>query len=86
MIRKLLDEEHGYSLVEVMVSIFILATAIIPMVGMLDMSLTMVTRSGNYDTARAFAVQAGLCRQPFWRVYHRQCTLHPPKSQCGQLR
>jgi prepilin-type N-terminal cleavage/methylation domain-containing protein len=55
LIRKLLKEESGYSLVEVLVSIVILSIAIIPMVGMLDMGLQMATRSGNYDTARAFA-------------------------------
>jgi prepilin-type N-terminal cleavage/methylation domain-containing protein len=55
LIRRLLIEERGYSLVEVMVSIMILAIAIIPMVGMLDMGLQTATRSGNYDTARAFA-------------------------------
>jgi prepilin-type N-terminal cleavage/methylation domain-containing protein len=55
LIRRLLNDAAGYSLVEVMVSIMILAIAIIPMVGMLDMGLEMATRSGNYDTARAFA-------------------------------
>ncbi|MDP9437349.1 MAG: prepilin-type N-terminal cleavage/methylation domain-containing protein [Actinomycetota bacterium] len=55
MIRKLFREESGYSLVEVMVSIFILTAAIIPMVGMFDMGLKTATTSGNYDTARAFA-------------------------------
>lgn len=52
---KLLNEESGYSLIEVIVSIFILTAAILPMVGMFDTGLSMATRSGNYDAARAFA-------------------------------
>ncbi len=55
MIRRLLKEESGYSLVEVIVSIFILTAAIIPMVGMFDMGLKAATRGGNYDQARALA-------------------------------
>jgi len=55
MIRKLSKEESGYSLVEVIVSIFILAIAIIPMVGMFDMGLRSATTGGNYDGARALA-------------------------------
>ena len=51
----MLKSEAGYSLVEVMVSIMILAVAIIPMVAMFDMGLNAATTSGNYDTARAFA-------------------------------
>jgi prepilin-type N-terminal cleavage/methylation domain-containing protein len=47
--------ESGYSLVEVMASITILAIAIIPMVGMFDMGLNSATTSSNYDAARAFA-------------------------------
>jgi hypothetical protein len=38
-----------------MVSIVILCLAIIPMVGMFDVGLSLATRSGNYDKARAFA-------------------------------
>ena len=38
-----------------MVSIMILAIAIIPMVSMFDTGLNIATRSGNYDAARAFA-------------------------------
>lgn len=55
MIRKRLQEEHGYSLVEVMASIIILAIAIIPMVGMFDMGLNSATRGSNYDKARSLA-------------------------------
>jgi len=55
MIRKLVNEESGYSLVEVIVSIFILAAAILPMVGMFDMGLNTATTNGNYDAARALA-------------------------------
>jgi Tfp pilus assembly protein PilV len=52
-----LMEESGYSLVEVMASIMILALAIIPMVGMFDMGLSATTRASNYDKARALANQ-----------------------------
>lgn len=55
MFRRLFSEEGGYSLVEVMVSIFILAIAIIPMVGMFDMGLKSATAGSNYDRARALA-------------------------------
>ncbi len=48
-------EELGYSLVEVMVAILILAIAIIPMVGMFDAGLRAATRGGNYDKGRALA-------------------------------
>ena len=57
LIRSLIREEVGYSLVEVMVSIMILAIAIIPMVGMFDMGLEAATKGGNYDRARAIAVE-----------------------------
>jgi Tfp pilus assembly protein PilV len=56
LIRRLRDEA-GYSLVEVMAPIMILAIAIIPMVGMFDMGLNTATRGSNYDKARAFANQ-----------------------------
>ena len=55
MFRKRLREESGYSLVEVMVSIMLLAIAIIPMIGMFDMGLKSATTGGNYDAARALA-------------------------------
>jgi prepilin-type N-terminal cleavage/methylation domain-containing protein len=55
MIRKRLKGESGYSLVEVMASIIILAIAIIPMVGMFDMGLHSATTGSNYDKARALA-------------------------------
>jgi len=54
LIRPLRDEA-GYSLVEVMASIVILAIAILPMVGMFDVGLKSVTQSSNYDKARALA-------------------------------
>lgn len=57
MFRKILREQWGYSLVEVMVSIMILSIAIIPMVAMFDMGLQSATTSGNYDKARTFANQ-----------------------------
>jgi prepilin-type N-terminal cleavage/methylation domain-containing protein len=55
LFRKRLREEAGYSLVEVMVSILILAIAILPMAGMLDMGLNSATAGSNYDKARALA-------------------------------
>jgi hypothetical protein len=51
------ENESGYSLVEVLVAIFILTAAIIPMVGMFDAALRAVTTSGDYDAARACAGQ-----------------------------
>jgi prepilin-type N-terminal cleavage/methylation domain-containing protein len=54
LIRRLLQGESGYSLVEVMASIMILAIAIIPMVGMFDMGLNTATSGSHYDKARAF--------------------------------
>ena len=55
MIDRLLNEERGYSLVEVVVSILILSIAIIPMVGMFDMGINAATRASDYDKARALA-------------------------------
>ena len=55
MIRRFLIEERGYSLVEVMASIVILAIAILPMAGMLDMGLRTATTGSNYDKARTLA-------------------------------
>ena len=54
---KLLKDESGYSLVEVIASIMILTIAIIPMVAMFDMGLNAATRGSDYDQARAFANQ-----------------------------
>jgi prepilin-type N-terminal cleavage/methylation domain-containing protein len=50
-----LREEYGYSLVEVMVAIMILAIAIIPMVSMFDAGLRAAVTGSNYDRARAIA-------------------------------
>jgi prepilin-type N-terminal cleavage/methylation domain-containing protein len=50
-----LREEYGYSLVEVMATIVILAIAILPMFAMFDMGLNGATRGSNYDKARALA-------------------------------
>ena len=55
MIHRLYNEERGYSLIEVMVSIILLSVAIIPMVGMFDMGLNSASRAGNYDGGRALA-------------------------------
>ncbi len=48
-----LKSESGYSLVEVMASIMILAIAILPMVSMFDAGLQSATTASNYDKARA---------------------------------
>lgn len=50
-----LEDEAGYSLVEVMVAILILAIAIIPMVSMFDAGLRAAVTGSNYDRARAIA-------------------------------
>ena len=55
MILKILKDESGYSLVEVMVSIMLLSIAIIPMVGMFDMGLNSASKAGNYDEGRTLA-------------------------------
>ncbi len=55
LIRRSLREESGYSLVEVMVSIMILAIAILPMVGMFDMGLNTANTGNKYDKARTLA-------------------------------
>ena len=55
MLAKRMRGESGYSLVEVMASIIILALAILPMVGMFDMGLKSATRGSNYDKSRALA-------------------------------
>jgi prepilin-type N-terminal cleavage/methylation domain-containing protein len=54
---KRLKDERGYSLVEVMVSMMILAIAIIPMVTMFDVGLQSATTGSNYDKARALAAK-----------------------------
>ena len=55
MFCKRLKEESGYTLVEVVVSIIMLALAIIPMAGMFDMGLRSATTGSNYDKARDLA-------------------------------
>ena len=55
MSAKRFREESGYSLVEVLASIIILAIAILPLVGMFDMGLNSATRGSNYDIARSLA-------------------------------
>jgi Tfp pilus assembly protein PilV len=47
--------ESGYSMVEVIAAIVILALAILPMVGMFDAALRAAVLGGNYDKARALA-------------------------------
>lgn len=55
MFLKLLKTESGYSLLEVVVAILLLAVAIIPMVGMFDAGLRAATQGSDYDKARALA-------------------------------
>jgi prepilin-type N-terminal cleavage/methylation domain-containing protein len=55
LFRKRLNNESGYSLVEVIVSIIILSIAILPMAGMFDMGLRTATTGSNYDKARTLA-------------------------------
>ena len=50
-------EEAGYSLVEVMVAMVVLTVAVVPMVGMFDAAIGAAKASGEYDEARACAVQ-----------------------------
>lgn len=57
MINRFKCEESGYSLVEVLAAIVILAVAIIPMVGMFDAGLRAASTGGNFDKARAQANQ-----------------------------
>src|ERR671910_1578821 len=54
-VPKHLKEESGYSLVEVMVAIIIMALAILPMAGMFDMGLRSTTEGSKYDKARMLA-------------------------------
>jgi len=53
--QKVVKEEAGYSLAEVLASIVILSIAIIPMVGMFDAGLKAASIGGNYDKARTLA-------------------------------
>lgn len=87
MIRRLGTWQGGYSLVEVMVAIMILAIAIIPMVGMFDAGLRAAGAGGRYDEARALANEkleetkalsfpAALARYPSGST--RTCNPAPP--------
>ncbi len=55
MFLRLLKTESGYSLLEVIVAMLLLAVAIIPMVGMFDAGLRAATQGSDYDKARALA-------------------------------
>jgi prepilin-type N-terminal cleavage/methylation domain-containing protein len=55
LFHRLLKTEAGYSLMEVVVAIIILAIAILPMFGMFDMGLNAATQSSHYDKARTLA-------------------------------
>ena len=52
---RILRDEAGYSLVEVLASIMILTVAIIPMVGMFDMGIEAADSGSRYDMARKLA-------------------------------
>ncbi len=55
LFRKLLNDESGYSLPEVIVAMFILAAAIIPMTGMFSSGLKASSTGSNLDKARSLA-------------------------------
>ncbi len=55
MIRRVFNDESGYSLVEVIVSILLLSVAVTPMVGMFDAALRAATTGSNYDKGRTLA-------------------------------
>jgi prepilin-type N-terminal cleavage/methylation domain-containing protein len=55
LLTERLKNESGYSMVEVLVAIMILAVAIIPMVGMFDAGLRASMVGSNYDQARMLA-------------------------------
>lgn len=55
MFPEIRNNEAGYSLVEVMAAIMILAIAILPMVSMFDAGLEAATSGSDYDKARALA-------------------------------
>lgn len=50
-----LEDESGYSMVEVLAAIVILSLAILPMISMFDAGLRAASAGGNYDQARALA-------------------------------
>jgi prepilin-type N-terminal cleavage/methylation domain-containing protein len=50
-----LEDESGYSMMEVLAAIAILSLAIVPMVGMFDAGLRAAVLGGNYDEGRALA-------------------------------
>jgi Tfp pilus assembly protein PilV len=54
---KSIADESGYSLVEVTVAIVVLTVAVVPMVGMFEGAIRAANASGDYDRARACAVQ-----------------------------
>ncbi len=89
---RLFRDQSGYSLVEVMVAIIILAIAIIPMVSMFDAGLKAEVLGGNYDTARTFANEKleETKSLPFSEVLTRYpegntttCTPAPPITSCN---
>jgi Tfp pilus assembly protein PilV len=55
LIRSLLKEERGFSLMESIIAIILLTLAILPMVSMFDMGLHGVTANSHYDKARTLA-------------------------------
>lgn len=55
MKNRLLKDESGFSIVELMVALVILVIAIIPMVRMFDVALGTTESTNRYDQARALA-------------------------------
>lgn len=55
MLNKLVKNESGYSLPELMVAILILTATIVPMASMFDGGLRAAGKGSNYDKARALS-------------------------------
>lgn len=84
------ENEAGYSLVEVMAAIMILAIAIIPMVSMFDAGLRAAVVGANYDRGRAAATQEleGIRALPFRGATNSVVSTYPPgtpKACTGSL-
>lgn len=83
---KRLNDESGYSMVEVLAAIIILSLAILPMVSMFDAGLRAAVLGGNYDTGRALAnekleeVKALSYSESVNRYGPAEPTNDPPKS------
>jgi len=76
------ENEAGYSIVEVMAAIMILAIAIIPMASMFDAGLRAALVGANYDRGRAIASQEleGIRALPFRGDSGSVVSTYPPGS------